>query len=115
METVKGMTSARRSHKDEQGGTVFEKVMHDLRSPGEAVNQKLPEDLKSEFGFDLESRYRLVSMSKDDADDLLGKSSLSGKDFIVRCEDYGVPQARHRIFFVGIRENISGKPVTLSP
>jgi DNA (cytosine-5)-methyltransferase 1 len=115
MENVKGMTSARRSHKDEQGGTVFEKVMHDLRSPGEAVNQKLPEDLKSEFGFDLESRYRLVSMSKDDADDLLGKSSLSGKDFIVRCEDYGVPQARHRVFIVGIREDISGKPVTLSP
>ena len=115
MENVKGMTSARRSHKDEQGGTVFEKVMDDLRSPGKAVKEHFPEDLKTEFGFDPESRYRLVSMSKDEAADLLGKSSLTGKDFIVRCEDYGVPQARHRVFVVGIREDIVGKPVTLTP
>jgi DNA (cytosine-5)-methyltransferase 1 len=33
--------------------------------------------------------------------------------FVVKAEEYGIPQARHRIFIVGIRSDISIEPRTL--
>jgi len=35
-------------------------------------------------------------------------------DFIIRCEDYGIPQKRHRIIIVGVRGDIDIKPSKLS-
>ena len=35
-------------------------------------------------------------------------------DFIIKCEDYGIPQKRHRIIIVGVREDINIKPSKLS-
>ena len=37
----------------------------------------------------------------------------SGSDFIIRAEDHGIPQARHRVILLGVRDDISSMPDTL--
>src|ERR1700730_1386279 len=36
-----------------------------------------------------------------------------GEEFLVRAEEFGIPQMRHRIFIVGVRSDIPGRPATL--
>lgn len=83
MENVKGMLSS-----SVEGLAIFEQVMSDLENAG--------------------TGYRLVSLSK--GGDLAERPDP--KDFIVRSEDYGIPQARHRVIIVGIRSDfeVEGVP-----
>lgn len=41
--------------------------------------------------------------------------SFDPRIFLVRAEDYGVPQARHRVFLLGVREDITKLPTQLVP
>src|SRR5690606_22188021 len=34
----------------------------------------------------------------------------TGAAFLVRAEEYGVPQARHRIFIIGVRRGLGARP-----
>jgi DNA (cytosine-5)-methyltransferase 1 len=93
MENVKGLLSAR--VKDEN---IFARVLSDLRRPGRSVaNNCKNKDLK----------YRLVSMTNPTGN-LFG--DLEPKDFVVKTERYGIPQARHRVIIVGIRSDIRKNP-----
>ena len=99
MENVKGLLSAkvRQEH-------IFEKMLLDLRHPVAAMPQTrrvAPRD-------DLE--YRLVPLAAGRGD-LLGE--FQPKDFVIRTEDYGIPQARHRIIVLGIRSDLTAKPGAL--
>ena len=38
----------------------------------------------------------------------------SDGDFLIRSEEYGVPQNRHRVIIIGIREDINVKPEILT-
>lgn len=78
MENVKGMLSAAVS-----GNAIFQRVMEDLRSAGGHNNYEL-------FA---------LSSAKSDAPPI-------PKDFIVRAENHGVPQTRHRVIIVGLRRDI---------
>lgn len=84
MENVKGMLSS------SIGGTsIFAQVLEDLRHPDSGRH-----------------RYRLLALSPPrdlDIDVLLNPRP---QDFIVRAENHGVPQARHRVIVVGIREDL---------
>lgn len=114
MENVQGITSARSAHDDDKAGSIFKKIISDLRSPGEAVYEDLPLDLKEKYGFQNDLKYRLVSMSKSEITDLFGDPvKKTGDDFLVGSENYGVPQARSRVFIVGIREDLEGRPPVL--
>ena len=85
MENVKGMLSS-----TIESRLVFEMLMEDLCSLG-AVGEHL---------------YELRAIRVED-----GKASLREatrpKDFIVRAEDFGVPQRRHRVIIVGIRSDLA--------
>lgn len=94
MENVKGLLSAK---VQEQG--VFERILSDLEKPVEAI-YGLPGSGRS-------VRYRLVSLIKK-LDD--GLARCEPKDFVVRTEDHGLPQARHRIIILGIRSDITAEP-----
>jgi DNA (cytosine-5)-methyltransferase 1 len=86
MENVKGMLSS--SIND---GLIFKKVLSDLHSAGDG--------------------YRLVSLTpkiRTQAD--LIEPTLLPTDFIIRSEDFGLPQARHRVIVVGIRKDVLDKP-----
>ena len=91
MENVKGMLSS-----TVRGDRILEKVLSDLRFQTRRT------------------RYRLVALSgKIDGDLFEEPGSL---DFVVRSEDYGIPQARHRVIIVGIRQDLAdGAPAALMP
>jgi DNA (cytosine-5)-methyltransferase 1 len=89
MENVKGMLSS--SIND---GLIFKKVLSDLRNAGDG--------------------YRLVSLTprvRAQAD--LIEPTLLPTDFIIRSEDFGLPQARHRVIVVGIRKDVLDKPMAV--
>ncbi|QFT71772.1 DNA cytosine methyltransferase [Ruegeria sp. THAF33] len=87
MENVKGMLSSTVASR-----LVFEMLMEDLSSLGTGQDH----------------HYDLLSVRVED-----GKASLQEavrpSDFIVRAEEFGVPQRRHRVIIVGIRSDIAGK------
>ena len=93
MENVKGMLSSRIN-----GASVFERILADLREPGRFNG--------SEGG----PKYNLYSVSTpfDQQVDCLSPSS-----FIVETEKYGVPQRRHRVIVVGVREDFRHDPTRL--
>lgn len=85
MENVKGMLSS-----EHQSKKIFPLVREDLESAG--------------------SGYTLFALSATSAQqiDLSGTCTpFDHRDFIVRAERYGVPQKRHRIIIVGIRNDIA--------
>lgn len=51
--------------------------------------------------------YRIYSLAKENPTD--------PRDYIVKAEEYGIPQKRHRVILVGVRKRGKRKPGTLSP
>jgi DNA (cytosine-5)-methyltransferase 1 len=94
MENVKGILSS-----NSTGIAIFSKILDDLRSPAHALSIKRNRGL----------RYRLYGLSSQMISDF---HSGFGKvdDFLLRSENYGIPQARHRVFILGIREDLDVKP-----
>ncbi len=85
MENVKGFLSARHN-----GASVFEKVMETLQNAGEA------------------NRYVLYALSPE-SERYSWKNGLYPENFLVRAEEHGVPQRRHRVFVICIRSDLASK------
>ncbi|MER9955194.1 DNA cytosine methyltransferase [Mesorhizobium australicum] len=87
MENVKGMLSSSVDGENR----IFDQVLRDLRgerSDGES--------------------YRLIALDPRRGRQLdLGRFEPRAADFIVRAEDFGVPQARHRVIVVGLRSDLA--------
>ena len=83
MENVRGMLSAKHG-----GRPIFSDVMDSLANAG---------------GKD---RYRLHSLALPHAG-RSWKEGLKPKDFLVRAEEHGVPQKRHRVFVLCIRRDVA--------
>src|ERR1019366_9635795 len=92
MENVKGILSAQHS-----GKKIIGSILSDLRKPDMAVN-----------GWSSGLGYRLFSL----VDNKLPEK-CEPEDFLVKAEKYGIPQARHRMLILGIREDIHITPETL--
>ncbi len=95
MENVKGLLSAKIG-----GEPIINRIVGDLASPKKAVGN-------SANGLG----YKLYSLSEDE----MPGEEVDPRLFLVRAEDYGVPQARHRMFIVGIRKDLNIRPGRLSP
>ena len=93
MENVKGLLSA-----SVNGYRVIDKIVRDLSSPIRAIR-------KNQNGL----KYRLYSLSQSGEI----KGDVDPKSFIVKAEEFGVPQARHRMFILGIRDDIDMQPSIL--
>lgn len=101
MENVKGILS---SHVG--GRRIFHEILRDLVDPGKALGQ-------SHRGRSACYRiHSLVSPTVFSRD--MEPSSIDASDFVVRAEKLGIPQARHRVILVGIREDIGRGTVPLS-
>lgn len=86
MENVKGLLSS-----SVDGERVFDQVLDDLGRVGNGA-------------------YRLVPLAPRSGEVLLeGASHPLATDFVVRAEDHGIPQCRHRVIIVGIRDDIAGR------
>jgi len=93
MENVKGLLSA-----TIKGKSAIQKIVNDLSEPARAISN-VSSDLT----------YNLYSLSEEE----IAEGEIDPRMFIVRAEEYGVPQARHRMFIVGIRGDIKVRPRTL--
>lgn len=87
MENVKGLLSS-----TVESRLVFEMLMEDLASLGTGHDQ----------------HYELRAIRIAD-----GRATLEGatqpSDFIVRAEEFGVPQRRHRVIVVGLRSDVAAR------
>lgn len=95
MENVKGLLSAK-----VDGESVISRILADLISPKEALGNR-PNGLD----------YNLYSLVEDEP----AEPGIDPRLFLVRAEEFGVPQARHRVFIVGVRSDIKAIPRKLQP
>lgn len=86
MENVKGIISSR-----VEDAKIFHTILQDLKRPGVAA------------GVATEVEYVLCTLDNS-VDE---KTRDPGPDdFLIRAEEYGVPQARHRVIIVGVRKDV---------
>ncbi len=99
MENVKGILSSK-----VEGEMIFRKILADLMDPFEGRRGASSRSKKG---------YRLFSLRTGRvADRDSGFTDFDPRDFLITSENYGVPQNRHRVFVLGVREDFD---VTNSP
>src|SRR5690554_1942004 len=91
MENVKGILSSRVN-----GERIFPKILKDLAEPDRALGQP-----------DSGLRYRIHSLVADEVyESGMPAESVEPRNYIIRAENYGVPQARHRVILLGVSNEI---------
>jgi len=98
MENVKGILSAK--VKDQ---LIFHTILRDLANPDRALKKQ-----QQGLGYKIHS---LVAPTVFDSES--DPKDIDVRDFIIRAEEYGIPQARHRVILLGIREDIDASPARL--
>lgn len=100
MENVKGLLSS-----EVRGNGIFHQMLNDLKNPSEACDLNRP---------GRNSQYHILSLTKaPSAYDLYGFPVFDPRDFVIQCENYGIPQRRHRVILLGIREDLIAGPAPL--
>ncbi|MCZ7558535.1 MAG: DNA cytosine methyltransferase [Bacteroidia bacterium] len=93
MENVKGLLSATLGNV-----RMFERIREDLQNPGLALARDGRDMVGGKRG-----GYRLFSLVLPMSLDERGPAGA-----LIRSEEYGIPQARHRVILLGIRDDCSG-------
>lgn len=88
MENVKGILTSR-----VHGKQIFHTIMRDLQHPGQATGGRAR----------LEYALMPITPRANEA------AEAAPEDFIVRAENFGIPQARHRVIVLGIRKDVYDK------
>jgi DNA (cytosine-5)-methyltransferase 1 len=99
MENVKGILSARVGEQK-----IFDRIVADLKNPGIPMCEETATGEPSE-------QYHIYSLVVDRG----SPERLRPQDFIIKSEDYGIPQTRHRVILLGIRGDFKIQPRTLKP
>lgn len=104
MENVKGVLSSEVS-----GDPMFERITGDLREPARAIRRR---DRRG--GGKSDHGYRLIPVFGETGDDEPAGGAPTPDAFVVRCELHGVPQRRHRVILIGIRDDVDAGQVVLT-
>jgi len=94
MENVKGILSSKIN-----GEPIFNKIKSDLENPGKALDKPI------------KSTYKIYSLVESLE---INKASQDPHEFIIKPEDHGIPQARHRVILLGVRNDITTVPDKLN-
>lgn len=94
MENVRGILSAQFN-----GEPIFPKILSDLSNPAEVF----PSSKRKH-------KYRIYSLTTQSNGSPQG---LEPKDFLIKSERYGIPQARHRVILLGVRGDIDCDEIPL--
>ncbi|MBE1424851.1 DNA (cytosine-5)-methyltransferase 1 [Desulfomicrobium macestii] len=98
MENVRGMLSCKI-----EGKYIAFKILNDLANGGD------PDCQNNCTG------YRIYSIVKPTCyEQGMDISDFDTSDYIVKSEDYGIPQTRHRVILLGVRNDICKKPNLLN-
>lgn len=100
MENVKGILSSKIDKK-----CIFDKILEDLSCPSKAFS-----DDKEQIEPNGNLKYNIYSLVKNKN----GNDPYDNKDYVIKCENYGIPQRRHRVILLGIRSDLKVKPDLLS-
>ncbi len=93
MENVKGILSSQRTRTKKEN--TFDLIRADLKNPSNAI-----------YGDNSLLSYKLFSISHESPKNT---EDVKSEDFVVHSEDYGIPQARHRVIILGIRSDFYEK------
>lgn len=99
MENVKGLLSA-----EVDGILMFDKILEDLRRPWFAVKS----------GDKLDYCIHALVQSDVPVSNSKNNSVTGAESYLVRSEQFGIPQARHRLILVGVREDLKWRPELLN-
>jgi len=93
MENVKGILSSK-----VKGERIFDRILEDLRDPCKALEENgASRELPSPCpGYNI---YSLVTTRTV-------PEALKRGDLVIRSEDYGIPQNRHRVILLGVRKDV---------
>lgn len=91
MENVKGILSSKVS-----GKYIFPQILQDLTEPDKALDE-----------IDSGLRYRIYSLVSEDVyESGMTLESIEPANYIIRAEEHGIPQARHRVILLGVSNEI---------
>lgn len=102
MENVKGLLSSKH-----QGTAIIDRIRADLGNPRAAIEETPRRRKRGKVEYDL---YPLWKPEKEPKN-----AKEENKAHIVNAEKQGVPQARHRLFIIGIRRDLKLKMQHLEP
>lgn len=90
MENVKGLLSAKLKEEGHEDIDIFKMIKGDLHDPCTV------------FPDSGSLKYKIYSLVKSDVSE--------DKDFLIKSEQYCIPERRHRVILLGIREDLDVKP-----
>ena len=98
MENVKGLLSA-----EVNGEKVFDWIKRDLQDPSTIFKETNA------------PKYKIYSLSTPYSGiDLSGNPEYKDdRDYLIKSEEFGIPQCRHRVILLGIRDDLNVLPKTL--
>lgn len=95
MENVRGILTAKVENQ-----LIFPKILNDLKNPSKIS------------GSEACPSYRIYSLvEKTEETD---KSSHDNLNYLIKSEEFGIPQARHRVILLGVRDDIHQIPDVLN-
>lgn len=95
MENVKGILSSKIN-----GERIFPTLLEDLSNPAKSLGKRLGKG------------YQIHSLVAGGSTGFFGGAD---SNYTIRSENYGIPQARHRVILLGVRNDIGVTPGKLSP
>ncbi|MFM2043984.1 MAG: hypothetical protein RLY86_2560 [Pseudomonadota bacterium] len=103
MENVKGILSSKIHLETEKGpalGSVFDQILSDLRNPWGAIDEsEMPVGVvlpATRHGYKIQSFVMPPELD----------GGYRRDAYLIRAEEYGVPQERHRVILLGVREDV---------
>lgn len=91
MENVRGILTAKVENQ-----LIFPQILNDLQNPSKIT------------GSEACPSYRIYSLvEKSEESDNFSPNNLN---YLIRSEEFGIPQARHRVILIGVREDIKQIP-----
>lgn len=94
MENVKGLLSATLEQE-----SILQRILEDLHEPARALG------IRRTGG----NHYKLFALTPSQVppqQDMFEAMPADVRRFVVRCEEFGIPQARHRVIIVGVRGDL---------
>lgn len=104
MENVKGLLSSRIDN-----DFIFDQLLSDLQNPVESYRK-----LQGKKEIKSRTKYKIYSFVKKPSGTAIdGNPIFNHKDFVIKSEEYGIPQTRHRVILLGVRSDFTIEPGVL--